>query len=301
MGEVIGFREWTVSPALELRSTVMASAWVPGVNRAACRAGGAEAPVARGGLLGTVVGPAHEGGAPHSDCGCGLYALHALPERRTEDVWWPPFSPPFSFWRVTGVVCAWGVLEVHRSGFRAQYARPVLLGVDDASPAARRVVVAAVARRYGVPLVSLEELASLAREYGDPVPADSIPSLAEAAEGVAAAHRQHLARTFSASYRADLTTGAAGYRPLRPLHLPAARVTPEGRRARVGRLLATPGASLVLTVWFALLAVAYLVLAAWSGVATWLLGAAVWAVLAVWNGWRWRVRSRPAASPGQEA
>jgi len=289
MGEVIGFREWAVSPALELRATVMASAWVPGVNRAACRAGSVEVPVARGGLLGTVVGaaPAHEGGAPHSDCGCGLYALHALPEPRTEDVW-----APFSLWHVTGVVCAWGVLEVHRSGFRAQYARPVLLGVDDASPAARRVVVAAVARRYGVPLVSLEELASLAREYGDPVPADSIPSLAEAAEGVAAAHRQHLARTFSASYGAGPTTGA-GYRPL---HLHAARVAPEDRRARVRRLLAPPGASLVLMVWFALLAVAYLVLAAWSGVATWLLGAAVWAVLAVLDGWRWRVRRRPAAS-----
>jgi len=51
--------------------------------------------------------------APTADCGCGLYALHPWAMECHGDV--------------LGVVEAWGRVEVHADGFRAEHARPVAL------------------------------------------------------------------------------------------------------------------------------------------------------------------------------
>lgn len=57
---------------------------------------------------------------PQPDCGCGLYAYHPWSIFGTDLL-----SRPSVGESVVGLVEAWGKIEVHRDGFRAQYAKPV--------------------------------------------------------------------------------------------------------------------------------------------------------------------------------
>ena len=107
-GRLYGLRAWTVGGGKRLEALAQHGSWASGSNptRARCAAG-------RG----------HR--APAHDCSCGLYALHpsvaqckssfarardAARAGRTADV--------------SGIVAAWGAVELHESGFRAEYARP---------------------------------------------------------------------------------------------------------------------------------------------------------------------------------
>src|SRR5438876_462828 len=56
--------------------------------------------------------------APAPACSCGIYALH--PTRAAARALQEVASPP----DVVGIVEAWGAVEVHPDGFRAEYARP---------------------------------------------------------------------------------------------------------------------------------------------------------------------------------
>jgi hypothetical protein len=74
----------------------------------------------------------HRGPAPAGACCCGLYALH--PWAADSDGF--RLQNLFSGLSVVGVVEAWGTVQVHGEGFRAQYARPTafaLLGLSRAS------------------------------------------------------------------------------------------------------------------------------------------------------------------------
>ncbi len=70
----------------------------------------------------------HADHVPHRDCGCGLYAWHPsgagtaglFPDADAED-------------SCAGIVEAWGRVEVHRDGFRAQHARPAVLVLPSAA------------------------------------------------------------------------------------------------------------------------------------------------------------------------
>jgi len=77
--------------------------------------------------------------APAIGCTCGLYAHHPWARDAWQDFDLLSGSGPNSQrddW-ILGVVEAWGHLEVHADGFRAQRARPVLLiGAADADPEA---------------------------------------------------------------------------------------------------------------------------------------------------------------------
>lgn len=114
--------------------------WEPGVNEARCDQG-----------------KDHE--APAPDCECGLYAYHSLQELGPDD-------------GVIGVVAAWGRLEVHHDGFRAERARILALARTDCEvfePETFRHIEA-VAARYHLPLVPLRQLESVGMEHGSPVP-----------------------------------------------------------------------------------------------------------------------------------
>ncbi|HEY2636707.1 MAG TPA: hypothetical protein VGI54_04905, partial [Solirubrobacteraceae bacterium] len=54
--------------------------------------------------------------APYPGCSCGLYALADPRDRR---LW--------QHGQVVGAIVAWGAVELHRSGFRAEKARVVAL------------------------------------------------------------------------------------------------------------------------------------------------------------------------------
>jgi hypothetical protein len=125
-GRLYGLRAWTVGGGTRLESLAQQGAWASGSKptKARCAAG-------RG----------HR--APAHDCGCGLYALHptvgecqssfdkARRSARTGGAGGDVF----------GIVAAWGEVELHESGFRAEYARPhaLLLPAGHRDGYARRV------------------------------------------------------------------------------------------------------------------------------------------------------------------
>jgi glycine cleavage system H lipoate-binding protein len=151
---VIGYRAWRLDCDGSLLSWgVGAWAWQPGVNEARC-----------------FFDASHE--APVHDCRCGLYALSRADDRRLD-----PSQ------NAVGAVAAWGAMEIHRTGFRAQFAAVtgLALAPDSSTPQTERLQAAA--RRYRVPLVAADELPRLARRFGHPAdfdalaPASAVPCL----------------------------------------------------------------------------------------------------------------------------
>jgi hypothetical protein len=106
MDYVIGFRAWAVNGP-RLRPIGMGGdVWEGGAEvRAQCSAGNLHR-------------------APDPNCECGLYAWNDLASMLQE-------ARAGSGGRVWGAVRAHGRLEVHSTGFRAEYMQPMLLGYDD--------------------------------------------------------------------------------------------------------------------------------------------------------------------------
>ncbi len=111
-GKIHGVRSWSIGVRAgepRLISTFSDTAWESGgrATEAACGESG------RG---------SHERHIPHANCGCGLYAWHPSAARTA-----------YSLFRgddeggCTGIVEAWGRVQLHREGFRARYARPTVL------------------------------------------------------------------------------------------------------------------------------------------------------------------------------
>ncbi|HWH46036.1 MAG TPA: hypothetical protein VNT32_15045 [Thermoleophilaceae bacterium] len=135
----LGFRAWAApGPSLSLTPfSVAFRDWTPGPNRAVCHARPGQP-------------PAHD--APASGCGCGLYAFH------------DPSGLTRAARACAGVVAAWGAVEVHATGFRAEWAQVLALASDlPEGPARSRVE--ATALRYGVPVVAFTHLEAYGREF----------------------------------------------------------------------------------------------------------------------------------------
>jgi hypothetical protein len=173
-GEVLGFRQWRVDDDLRLTSASNRGRWEPGVNDARCVPG----PVG-------MDAPGHA--APHHACECGLDALHAPTFWYGQDAR-DDGSLASAMRRmsnavsglagdreyVAGLVVAWGRLEVHRDGFRAEHARVAAIAVPEGRKLA--LVARAVAHEYGVPAVPQAELERVAPEFGATVPKDLRPA-----------------------------------------------------------------------------------------------------------------------------
>ena len=156
----------------------------------------------RGGRATRAECDAHRAGrAPDPECGCGLYALHPRAGAEGRLALGSPAAPDSQV--VTGIVEAWGRVELHADGFRAEYARPVaLLLVGDWEGSDYAAVVRRLADRYGARVLSLRDPAELAaycgrRELGlaegtvrsllrgppRPEPPHALPQVAPADEG----------------------------------------------------------------------------------------------------------------------
>ena len=156
-GEVIGFRSWQLD-GYKLRSAnAWAGHWTIGVNEAVCKY--REQYRSAVGLVPREV-TAQRGShdAPERTCGCGLYAYHE-PQLAS-------FPGDESVW---GAVKAWGKLEVHHGGFRAQYAEPVALAYHQEQSYRHVEKLKAVAGELGLPLVEASDLQQAAAQYGKPV------------------------------------------------------------------------------------------------------------------------------------
>lgn len=150
---VIGYRSWRLADWV-LAPVSYGHPWRPGVNRAKCVAHEGLFPSVTFGSGITFEPPKPKNhAAPQQDCTCGLHAYHEIPQQ-AEGV-------------VIGAVAAWGDLQVHCNGFRAEYAQILALVAADG--------LEEVAGLYGVPLVPLEMLTMEAHQHGSPLPESMRP------------------------------------------------------------------------------------------------------------------------------
>lgn len=173
-GKALGFRSWKLEGYALKSANEQFGGWKVGEpTEAKCRRDGFVAamvgitPAQARAYYG--IGFAPEGhDAPHPDCECGLYALHA-PEFMSR---WHHDEPLM----VHGAVLGWGRMEVHHEGFRAQYAQPVMLAFDgDRQPYNHCERVKAMGEELGLPVVEWAEFEAEARKLAEPVPEDLRP------------------------------------------------------------------------------------------------------------------------------
>ena len=139
---VIGYRAWHLGDDGVLKPwTFTALPWSAGVNRAVCARDDRHRP-------------------PVADCMCGLYALADPSDRRLH----------LQGEQIVGAIAAWGDLEVHRTGFRAQEACIVALALPDRAGVDQRDRLERAAARYGVALVPAGDLSAEALRHGAPLP-----------------------------------------------------------------------------------------------------------------------------------
>ena len=93
---------------------------------------------------------------------------------------------------IRGLVTAWGRMEVHVDGFRAEFAQVAAL-VDE--PALEPGLAQALATRYGVPLISETDWAddSFIKEFGEIIPLELRPKIGET-RGTVPPYRGHTRR-----------------------------------------------------------------------------------------------------------
>jgi hypothetical protein len=99
--------------------------------------------------------------APGYGCSCGINAYHpfadnaefVVEEARAPD----PGCDGASDWTVYGVISAWGRVEVHEAGFRAEHGRvAAILSSGDWEGTPYAAAIEGVAREYGVPVIDVE-------------------------------------------------------------------------------------------------------------------------------------------------
>lgn len=99
--------------------------------------------------------------APDPGCGCGLHAYHPFGAGVTgvAELFAAP-EPGYANgagWTVFGVISAWGRIEVHSEGFRAERARPVaLLTAENWRGTAYGRAIEETAAEYVLPVVEIE-------------------------------------------------------------------------------------------------------------------------------------------------
>jgi hypothetical protein len=149
---VIGFRSWRIAHGA-LQSPYIPCRWEGRVMHAECYDANRVLLRSEGWLD-------EPHGSPHPDCQCGIYAYYA-PGLRSYygEQWW-----------CEGVVAAWGRIEAHADGLRAEFARVEALGVPDLGNPRVAPAVEAIGAQLGVPVLPAAELPDFAARLGDPVP-----------------------------------------------------------------------------------------------------------------------------------
>ena len=149
-GAVHGVRAWTFEGE-RILGLMPGPPWEPGgeATRARCLSGGRHTP-------------------PGPDCGCGLHGFHP----------WSPLA-----WRaleavkeedgpqhVAGIVEAWGNLEIHADGFRAEQARPVAFFLPATAGPGHTAGVYGLAGAYEARVVELSDGLDLPRAVAELAP-----------------------------------------------------------------------------------------------------------------------------------
>ena len=153
-GRIHGVRLWTVT--LGCGSMALC-----GLNGSAWTAGGEPTRARCSPFVSRYTGRERHDHAPASNCTCGLYSMHPWPEQ-TAEVAGSLLAGDDLAIPVMGVVEAWGRIEVHEDGFRAEYARPhSLVLFTDSFPDDYAEILAVLASTYEVGVVRVQEAGSL--------------------------------------------------------------------------------------------------------------------------------------------
>lgn len=98
--------------------------------------------------------------SPDPRCQCGIYAYHrpGLRAYYGEFAW------------AEGIIAAWGRIEVHADGFRAESGRIEALARPDREDPSVVRTVERIADGLGVPLLGRADLAAAASAFGRPLP-----------------------------------------------------------------------------------------------------------------------------------
>ncbi len=162
-GRIHGVRLWTVT--LGCGSMALC-----GLNGSAWTAGGEPTRARCSPFVSRYTGHERHDHAPASDCTCGLYSMHPWPEQ-TAEVAGSLLAGNDLAIPVMGVVEAWGRIEVHEDGFRAEYARPhSLVLFTDSFPDDYAEILAVLASTYRVGVVRVQEAGSLVLHCAENAP-----------------------------------------------------------------------------------------------------------------------------------
>jgi hypothetical protein len=137
---VVAFRKWRIVDG-RLRSLYEPVFWLDPMQRADCRA------EHRG-------HPPHE--APQSGCTCGIYASHEADYE----------FPTVDYRGVSGIVTAWGHIEVHADGIRAEWVQVEALSIYQRWTRRQIDAVRSVAEDLGSDVIDLNDLEAAAGRYG---------------------------------------------------------------------------------------------------------------------------------------
>jgi hypothetical protein len=265
--KVLGFRSWRLGDSGKLGALAFGSfTWAPGVNHAVCRKRETATASLTSKYWASTYGPAwaeaktdeHE--APAHGCDCGFYAYHDLPKAWLAAADDDAEGSHSGF--VYGAVAAWGRMEVHYDGFRAERVQPVVLAYSDNMTLRQVKRIKDYARKHGLRAVPVETLAEHAEDYGAAIPQSLRPTEQERDN----AYRASLARLVHEQHRS--LYGFSHYWVGTNTAIPAGAVIPLGpvdqpryRRNWIGVATNTPfavlnGAFLVTGHWISAFGVA---------------------------------------------
>lgn len=162
---IVGYRAFTLGRDYTLRSTGIGAVWLPGGRRAMCLRDGPNAVMFSVPPWRTDPERPEDHDAPHADCQCGYYGMHRI----------DAIGEHVGNVQVYAAIKAWGEVEVHHDGFRAEWASLIALAPGQA----RRDHVVTAAKLYGVPVVTRHGLPAVAREHGSLVPESLRPAAPE--------------------------------------------------------------------------------------------------------------------------
>lgn len=163
-GERIVYRSWNITEDLELKSTGHGNTVWEKTMHARCRQGVPTRLWADQEPAPVLPEPPHP--SPHINCDCGLYGIYDVAR------------VPAGEQQAIGAIAVSGDrVELGPTGVRAQTARIVLLGYTTPK---NKVIIQAVANKYGLPSCQKRDLEHLAMEFGQPVPKNERPDGPEA-------------------------------------------------------------------------------------------------------------------------
>lgn len=176
--KVIGYRVFTLSGG-ELHSINGGNIWMPGANKARCDARMRQQMASPFFSFSLLSEPAREPApkpkthteVPGAECHCGLYAYHEVPEEWREGA---------LKGNVGGVIQAWGRMEVHSNGFRAEYAEVALLVFDPYCGPKQLKKIKKAARLYSAETVNVDDLdVAKVASLGESIPPSLVPEKPE--------------------------------------------------------------------------------------------------------------------------